>query len=54
MIQTLEEQIKEVKAEKEAYEQYKVTGVFITRQARKLLQNKQKHNLENDKDDEER
>lgn len=54
MIQTLEEQIKEAKAEKEAYEQYKVTGVFIARQARKLLQDKQKHKLENDKDEEER
>lgn len=54
MIQTLKEQIKEAKDEKKAYEQYKVTGVFIARQARRLLQNKQDQKLEKNRDEEER
>ena len=38
MIKALKEQIQEAKDEKQAYEQYKNTGVLITRYARKLLQ----------------
>lgn len=48
---TLQEQIKEAKEEIKAYEQYKATGVYITRKARKVLQessreNKQRNNEE--------
>ena len=48
---TLKEQIEVAKEEIKAYEQYKATGVYITRKARKVLQessreNKQRNNEE--------
>lgn len=38
VIKTCQEQIKEAEGEIEAYKQYKATGVWVTRKARKLLQ----------------
>lgn len=42
------------KSIKRLFKKYKVTGVFIARQARKLLQNKQDQKLEKNRDEEER
>ena len=41
---TLQEQIKEAKEEIKAYEEYKATGAYITRRARKVLQESSREN----------
>ncbi len=41
---TLQEQIKEAKEEIKAYEEYKATGAYITRKARKVLQESSREN----------
>ena len=41
---TLQEQIKEAKEEIKAYEYYKATGAYITRRARKVLQESSREN----------
>ena len=38
VIKTCQEQIREAEEEIEAYKEYKVTGVWVSRKARKLLQ----------------
>lgn len=50
---TLQEQIKEAKEEIKAYEQYKATGVYITRKARKVLQESSKENNQRNNEEEE-
>ena len=50
MIETFQDSIKEVQSEIQAYEQYKATGVFISRQARVMLQKAKESKCDNERD----